>query len=500
MDRILLVAMREFRQIATTRSFWVTLMILPLAFAIGPFASRFMDSSDTERVMLIDRSGGAVATAITRQLDTDHQQRVLGALSRYVARHRLERADPAAAWARHDRVYDETDVAAFVASGGEAAALSRIAKVTPAGVPAFESPERNYQLVPVPAAISAAAPDRLDAVLAPLLRPTGDSKVKPLDYAVLIPTDFGRSPAVRLWASGQPSSGFVGTLRQVLGLDLRTQFLRENGIAPATLRAAAGIAPAIAVAAPPQGGGKERLVIRSILPLACAYILLMSLILSGSWMLQGSVEERGNKLIETMLACVSPSELMYGKLVGTVAIGLSMIATWAACGLFAAYATHGAIADLIRPALEPVSSPGAIATILYFFIAGYVMVAMIFLVIGAMVDSMREAQGYLTPVLLIIMLPITVLVQAVLRGATGIGIDVLTWIPLYTPFAVLARLGTGMPMWQVIGAGVTLAVFIVLEIVLLGRVFRASLLAAGQGTGFKRVIALMRASEDTARA
>ncbi len=41
--RILLVATREFRQIAATRSFWVTLLILPLAFAIGPIASRFLD-------------------------------------------------------------------------------------------------------------------------------------------------------------------------------------------------------------------------------------------------------------------------------------------------------------------------------------------------------------------------------------------------------------------------------------------------------------------------
>ena len=41
--RILLVAAREYRQIAATRSFWVTLLILPLAFAIGPVASRFMN-------------------------------------------------------------------------------------------------------------------------------------------------------------------------------------------------------------------------------------------------------------------------------------------------------------------------------------------------------------------------------------------------------------------------------------------------------------------------
>ena len=69
---------------------------------------------------------------------------------------------------------------------------------------------------------------------------------------------------------------------------------------------------------------------RSILPLAAAYLLMMSLMLSGSWMLQGTVEERSNKLLETVLACVSPEELMYGKLLGTVGVGLFMIAVWIA--------------------------------------------------------------------------------------------------------------------------------------------------------------------------
>ncbi len=53
-QHILLVAAREFRQIAATRSFWLTLLILPVALAIGAVAPRLMEDSDTERVVLID--------------------------------------------------------------------------------------------------------------------------------------------------------------------------------------------------------------------------------------------------------------------------------------------------------------------------------------------------------------------------------------------------------------------------------------------------------------
>ncbi len=492
MNHILLIAAREFRQIAATRSFWITLLILPLAFAIGPIASRFLDKSDTQRVMLIDRSGGGTtAQAIAARIELDEQRRVLTQFSRYVESNRLDAADPAAPWARHDRWYSDVDVAAFVAAGGVEGAMARI-RAKGGEVPAFDAPDPLYTIVPVPAAVAAAPPERVGPALDPLLRPAAGNGEKALDYALYIPADFGRSPEVKLWANGAPSSTFVTMVQGLLAQELKVRYLQANGVAAPVAAASTRIAPAIAVVVPPRGSGRERVLIRSILPLACAYILLMSLVLSGSWMLQGSVEERSNKLIETVLACVSPNELMYGKLIGTVGIGLSMVATWAACGIVAAFATHGAIAEMIRPALEPVSSFGAIATILYFFVAGYIVVAMIFLVIGAVSDSMRDAQGYLTPVLMVIMIPVTVLVQAVLRGASGPAVELLTWIPIWTPFAVLARLGTGMPLWQVWAAGAITAAFIVVEVILLGRIFRASLLASGGRPKLAALVGLMR--------
>ena len=239
------------------------------------------------------------------------------------------------------------------------------------------------------------------------------------------------------------------------------------------------------------------MLIRSILPLAASYLLMMALMLSGSWMLQGTVEERSNKLLETVLACVSPEELMYGKLLGTIGVGLSMILAWVACGVAAAYFTHGAIADLIRPALDPLTSPTTIATLIYFFITGYVAISVLFLAIGGMSESMREAQGYLMPVLLAILMPITFLLQAIIAGTGGLLVQILTWVPLWTPFAVLARLGVGIPLWEVIGSGLVLAAFTAVSLVLVGRLFRASLLAQGQRPNLREVIARMRLSDES---
>jgi ABC-type Na+ efflux pump permease subunit len=129
---------------------------------------------------------------------------------------------------------------------------------------------------------------------------------------------------------------------------------------------------------------------------------------------------------------------------------------------------------------------------IYFFVVGYVAVSVFFLAVGAVSDSMNDAQGYLMPIILAIILPITILIQGIMDGGQGIGITILTWVPIWTPFAVLARLGTGIEAWEVIGSGLLLAAFVALELLLLGRLFRASLLAQGQKPGIAELIARMR--------
>jgi len=492
MKNILIVAAREFRQIASMRSFWLTLLILPVALSLGPIAQRFLRDDRADRVIVIDRTGGAEARSIEQRFAADRDRDLLQKLSRYVQRHKYESADPAAPWARHDRWYDEADIARFRASGGLDAALARIDRVKPADAPTFKPPTADYEIVPAPPALAAMPDDRLDAAVKGYLKPA-DGKTKPVDYILLVPRDFGSSPLVKLWARSEANGTFIAAVQDVLTRDLRSRFLESQGVSPAAAQTASGIAPALAISTPPPGGGaREAMLVRSILPLAATYLLMMSLILSGSWMLQGTVEERSNKLLETVLACISPEELMYGKLLGTIAVGLSMILAWVACGVAAGYATHGVIADLIRPALDPLTSPGTIFALIYFFLAGYVTISVLFLAIGGMSDSMREAQGYLMPVLLAILMPITLLLQAILAGKGGILVEVLTWVPLWTPFAVLARLGIGIPTWEVVGSGLVLAVFAAISLVLVGRLFRASLLAQGQRPSLREVAARMR--------
>ena len=490
MNNILLVAKREIRQILAMKSFWLTLLILPVALALGPIFAESLDDNEPTRVILIDRSESGAGEALRQRFAEDDDRNTVRDLSRYVQRYDLENADPQAVWTQHDRWYTAADIAAFRAAGGADAAIAKIDAVRPEGTPAFEADPPLYAFDPAPPELEGQSGEGFASAAQDLF--DSDAEDAP-ETVVLIGESYPEDPRIGLYSANQPPSSFVAAMQETLTGDLRTRLLAERGITGADAAAIQSAVPAIAVTTPPPGdGAREALLVRSIVPLALAYILMMSLMLSGSWMLQGSIEERSNKLLESLLACIKPEELMYGKLLGGLSVGLLMIAVWAGCAAVAAFATQGVIADMIRPALEPVSSPGAILTILYFFVAGYVGISMIFVAIGAMVDSMSEAQGYLMPVLLAILLPITFLLQSILAGKDGWIVQVLTWVPLWAPFTVLARLGMGIETWVLIGTGVLLAATIALELVFLGRLFRASLLATGQKPTLGRMIERLR--------
>lgn len=496
MRNILLVAGREFRQVVALKSFWLTLLLIPVALALGPLLGDRLRDTEPDRVIVVDRAGGSTARALQDRFALERDRAMLNALSRYVRRHDLERADPQAIWAQSDRWFTPADVARFREDGGSEAALASIARIKPAETPEFDPPDRAYRLVPEPEALAGKSGDALKSAADALLAADKDApEAARADIVLVIGEDYPADPTVRLWANEQPRQNFIQPLQEVLTFDLRQQMLGRIGVSRDQSLAIQSAAPRLAIATPPPGGGaREAMLVRSIVPLAMAYILMMGLILSGSWMLQGSIEERSKKLLESLLACISPEELMYGKLLGALAIGISMLVVWLGAGVAAALATHGAIADMIRPALAPVTGFGPIATLTFFFLGGYIAISIIFVAIGSMADSMSEAQGYLMPLLLLILLPVSFLIQAILAGNSGPLVQILTWVPLWTPFAVLARLGSGISTVELIGAAAVLSAFIALEVIFLGRLFRASLLAEGQQPGLKVLFERLRAS------
>ncbi len=492
MRNIVLVAIREYKQIAATRGFWVMLLVLPLVIGITQVAGRFFRPTVNSAYVIVDASG-QYANAIERRLNFNYQRVELSAFSAYVQRWELASVKPDAVWAKGERWFADTQIEQFVADGGIAAAMEIVRPHLPREAPVYEIDPPGYVRAPVPAdvptdqGVAAVAHGLADYLQGEIATPEGD---RSLALAVYIPADITADTPVQMWTNGAPNTTLVDNVRNEVTRIQRAKALETSGLPPETAASIASITTPIKLSAPPQGAGREQVVIRSALPLAMVYLLLVTVMTTGTMMLQGVIEERSNKLLESILATIRPSDLMYGKLLGLGAIGLTIIGVWIGAAIGAAFAVQGMVADIVKPSLSAIE-PWMFFAMLFYFLAGYLTISMLYLAIGALSNSLQDAQSYLMPVIMIIMLPVIFMMVSVLQQPNGVFPVVMSWIPIYTPFAMLARLGTGVDTVEVIGTGLMLAAFVVVEMILLGRIFQASLLRTGQPPKFGAFIAMM---------
>ncbi|MGZ3305057.1 MAG: ABC transporter permease [Asticcacaulis sp.] len=494
-NHIWLVAAREYKTATRTRSFRLTLLSVPLAILISIGAQILMRPPDGSAFIIIDRTGH-YGQAIEHRLDLDHQRAVLISLSDYVARWRLEPYAPGAAWSTGRHWFADSEIEAFTASGGADAALKRLSGHIPKDAPAFEAPKADWYRIAPPPDVSAADAATFGRTVQPHMHekvatPAGP---RPLAIALYIPPTFGPAdPRIEAWTDDRGGGELINQIRDDLSGRLRTEALNGAGLDPVRAQQVLALEPRFDVTAPPPEKSRGNVLVRSALPMALAYLLLISIITAGTKMLLGVVEERSNKLLESILACISPRELMYGKLCGVVAIGLTIVVFWGGCAAFAGYSLHGQLADFLRPALSSLESPWVAAELVVYFVSGYVMLAMILLAIGSSSNSMQDAQGYLQPVLMFIIIPYALMMSSMIRDPESLWPKVMSWIPVYTPFAMLARLGTGVSVTEIAGTTAVMLAFIVVEVIWLGRVFQNNLLNTGQPPKLLQMLGIGRA-------
>ncbi len=479
MNRILLVARRDFLQIVRTRAFKITLLALPIMLGVMVGATTLLRPPATTAYVMVDQ-GGAFAPILEHRLELDYQRQVMRDLSAYALRWKAPL--PAGGLA------DDATVENFIRNGGADAAVRRMA--LPAGTPAFKPQPRPYIRVAAPKdAPLGEGPQAFGRAMARYL--TNDIETPqgklPLAVAAFVPA----SGPAQLWTNGRNGNVLIDEIRDERTRLARLALLQGNGVPPETAARIQSLEAPVAVTVPASGGGRTQMMMRSIVPLGLVYLLLLAAMITGGMMLQGVIEERSNRLLEAVLACVEPRELMLGKLIGLGGVGLTIIVAWIGCALIAAFAIQGAVADYLQPSLAALNQPWMIPVLAFYFFFGYLMLAMVYLTVGSLSNSMQDAQTYLMPITMGVMLPVILIMNSTIQNPNGLLPRVMSWIPIYTPFAMLARLGSGVSMAELAGTGLLLAGFVTLELVFLGRVFRASLLNTGQPPKLGAFLGLM---------
>jgi ABC-2 type transport system permease protein len=180
-----------------------------------------------------------------------------------------------------------------------------------------------------------------------------------------------------------------------------------------------------------------------VLPYGFTILLLMSIFMTGGFLLQGVAEEKENRVIEILLSTVTPNELLTGKVIGLGAAGLLQILIWLGMAF-------GLISFASLRFFPEFSIPiGPFLYALPYFLLGYLMFASLMAGAGSLGNTQKESQQITTWFTLPAILPVFVFMPAILAEPNGMVARLLSYIPLTSPFTMMMRLPSEqVPWWE----------------------------------------------------
>jgi ABC-2 type transport system permease protein len=185
----------------------------------------------------------------------------------------------------------------------------------------------------------------------------------------------------------------------------------------------------------------ESVAARLLMPLGFMMLVWIATFSSGQYLLTATIEEKSNKVMEVILSAVSPMQLLTGKILGYAMVSALIVGVYGSVG----------IAGLAAAAMADLVSPWSLALLAVYFVMAYGFVATMMAGAGSAVSDLQEAQGLLTPIMLVLTLPL-LLFMPVTEHPNGWIATTMSFVPPAIPFIMAMRLaasGDPVPAWQV---------------------------------------------------
>jgi ABC-2 type transport system permease protein len=439
--KILVVASREYHAAVRTKSFFISLILLPLLMGgagIVQQLTRDVQDLRDRRFAVVDRTPGAV---------------VLPYLQHAVEKHNTEVTGARAGASSQPRFIIEPIEAVH-----DAAAID---------VQRYELSERVrsgelFGFVEIGSRVlDPMAPDQVDATDDRHRARYQSNSPTYLDFRRLAETTINRAARVKRLAQ-------LGVTEEQLDPILTAVPLVDRGLA----RRDARTGRIIYSAAESQWAA-------FLVPFALVMLMFVVIVVGATPLMQGVVEEKQQRISEVLLGSVPPFQLMLGKVLGMVSIGGTLVAVYLGAAYLAAH----------RFGFLEYLSPALIGWFLLFQLLSVLMFGSLFIAIGAAVTDAKELQALFTPVMVMIALPLMVLPN-VLQSPSGPLAVAMSFFPPATPMLMMARLAVppGIAAWEAaLGAGVVVVTTLLL-VWASGRIFRVGLLMQGKGANFLQLM------------
>ncbi|MDH5475418.1 MAG: ABC transporter permease [Cyclobacteriaceae bacterium] len=245
-------------------------------------------------------------------------------------------------------------------------------------------------------------------------------------------------------------------------------------------------------------------------------LIYIFLFVYGAQVMQGVIEEKNSKIIEVIVSTVKPFHLMMGKVIGVASVGLFQFLIWIllSTGISMGAAAYFGVSSGqqvmmtqamnelpqeqqmnmkdINPDVQEVFNTISDIPILkitllfiFYFLGGYLLYGALFAAIGSAVDTPADAQQFMFPIMLPIIIGLMGLFMFVFKDPNGAVSFWLSVIPFTSPIVMMGRVGFGVPAWEIALSMVLLVAGFVFTIWLAGRIYRVGILMHGTKVNYK---------------
>ncbi|MGW8315950.1 MAG: ABC transporter permease [Bacteroidales bacterium] len=208
-----------------------------------------------------------------------------------------------------------------------------------------------------------------------------------------------------------------------------------------------------------------------LVPYIMVLLMFMLVMMSAVPLLTAVMEEKSGKIAEVLLGTITPFQFMAGKVLGGIGISLTTAAIYVGAAIFTARSTgfESVIPYDILPWFF-------VYTVLFIIMVGTGMAAL-----GATCNDNKDAQSIQFPAMLPVILPLF-LIMPVIQDPSGPLATTLSLIPPFTPSIMMIRLATPVtiPVWQPAVGLVGVALFTLFTVWVGARIFRTAILMQGQ--------------------
>lgn len=218
----------------------------------------------------------------------------------------------------------------------------------------------------------------------------------------------------------------------------------------------------------------------SLVGMMLGFLLYFILVIYGGMVMQSVIEEKNSRILDVMVSSVRPFDMLMGKILGIALVAATQILVWGVLLVLfsslimpllmpenlaesiqlvqagadvSALAIQQDVAPELLTAMASVLDTGniamAVAVVLLFTVGGFLLYASLYAAVGASVDQAQDAQQFTT----IITIPIIisfVIIMMIMKDPNSPIIFWTSMIPFTSPIVMVARIPSGVPMWELI--------------------------------------------------